>query len=652
MELKKFTAGGLKLTGTARQAMPRTIGADAVGNEMRRMALNMSASQDEDDYHSGVLAFAKGVNALDAEFDKDEDLATLGERRAEKVKGLAESLYEGKSSRVQEKLRERFDLAAESDGVKWKAIVTKKDSANRVARFNEDLDPYMNHMIQAKTDQDYANAKAMWNGRLAAIQPHMSKGQFAQVRERVNDTVQYQRAWNATTGEGAFDPTPFMDLSPAQVGQLEARHHVLKREKARRVAEYQNDRANALIPLLEDSAASAMQTGVTMDGTKEMLAELSGLGERGAEIADKYRARFERTGTVWNTLDAVKFSPHAEQMAAVETLRPEPGTPGYRADMDMYQHAAQIVVQNAKAFQADPAGFVRADAENRARNAASPMREESLEPLVIQASMEMQRELGNAEPKLLTMAQAKGLKDQFERADGDGKAQILQGLTTTYGKFDGKALEELGLDHADAYAAELYNGDSLLGRNILQAMSLKNEDIVISPETRKSVKQEVEDAYFNGPGAYFQKQYELTANPQYQHMNKELLAATMKYGMVIGNGTKAVEEMWGKQVDFVFSDDMQISAPVEVNTDELKLSLRNWRWSLPYDNTFRRAGVWVNSSDRTGFLLALPTGEIMKEKEGNPIVVTYEDLIKFERNEHERERLATKNRPTRDDVRW
>jgi hypothetical protein len=654
MDLKGFTASGINPTSSGRAQAPVRSGLGMVGDALRGISLEIAARQDDDDYHAGVLSYAKGLNALDEEFDKDTDLATLSSRRAERVKVLADTTFEGKSHRVQEKLREKFDLAAETDAVKWKSIVLKKDAANRVAKFHEDTDVYQNQMIQAKTDEEFAKAKALWEGRLAAIQPYMSTVEFSNLRDRSRDQVKFKRAWSSLTGEGEFDPKPYMDLNPDQVSQLEGRHHALARERERKVVEHQVDRINVLMPRLEDSLASAMQEGVPMDGTEDMLKELAGLGERGAAMESRYRAQLGRAARVRDTLDAVKHQTFPDQMQAVETLKPEPGAENYRADMEMYQRAGQRVMQDAKAFQADPAGFVREEAEQRAQMALDPWVEDAdRERFVVHASMDLQRERGAVEPKVLSTGQAKGLKDQYERADGDGKAELLTSISATYGDMDQKALDEMGLDDANAYGAELYMDDELLGRKVLQALSFKEDDITVSPEERKTIKQDAQAAFFDGPGEYFQKQYELTMNPRYQEMSRNLLSAAIKYGLVVGDGAKAVKEMWGNKLDTVITDKMQVMVPKDVDAEDLEMRLKNWTWhSLSYDNPFSKYGTWVTSSDRAGFVLSLPTGEVMKDAEGKQVVVTYDDLNAMELNLEKRELERDKHRMTRSEVEW
>ncbi|XXJ19849.1 hypothetical protein ACR42D_09960 [Desulfovibrio caledoniensis] len=630
MEIKPFNAKGFSPSETPRSAGAPASGATDLGDGLRELAKGMAARQDEDDYHSGVLAFAKGLNGLDAEFEEDQDLATLSQRRAERVRDLSERTLEGKSNRVQKRLRERFDLAGETDAAKWKAVVTKRDSANRVAQFNEDADEYLNHMIQAKTDDDFQKAKALWEGRLEAIRPFMSVGEFSRIREGAADRVKFRRAWNATTGEGAFDPQPYMDLSPEQVSQLEARHYAVARERARAVAEHQSYRMQALAPRLEDSLASAMTEGVPMDGTEDMLAELSGLGERGAAAAAQYRAQFSGAATVWNVLDAVKDQPFAAQMAAVQAMRPEPGSEGYRIGMETYQRAAGIVTQKAKAFQADPAGFVRGDAERRARTAGdSWMTDEDLEPLIIEASLDRQRELGNPDPKVLTVAQAKGIKDQFERSDGDGKAALLQQLEG-YGEYSRRALREAGLGLGQTFLAEMYLDDPVLGRKALDIASVKESDIAVDPARAKDIRKDVSEAYYAGPGNLFGQLYNVTGDPKWNDLNKELFEVTKKMALASGNPAEAMDAAWNKRFNVAVDEDMMIHTPKDVDADDVAGRLRAVRAALPPQMQAFRHGIWKNSEDGDGFVLVLPHGGRAMTVDGTlntPIrVVTYDEL--------------------------
>nr|WP_321974329.1 hypothetical protein [Pseudodesulfovibrio indicus] len=539
---------------------------------------------------------------------------------------MAESIVEGKSSRVRESLREKFDLAMETDATKWKAIVTKRDSANRVARFHEDMDECLNHMIQAKDEASYAKAKAMWEGRMDAIQPYMSVGEFSRLREATADKVKFRRAWNGQTGEGEFDPSGYMDLSPEQVSQLEGRHYAMARERERLTAERQVDRMNTLLPRLEDSLSSAMEDGVPMDGTEDMLRELATLGERGAEASAKYRAQLGRAATAWSVMDSVKHRPFSEQLAAVEALRPEAGADGYRADMELYQRAGQHVQEKARAFQADPAGFVREEAERRARNAADPwVADDDLEPFVVRASLAVQRELGEREPKLMPTAQAKSVKAEYERADGDGKAQILQQVFT-YGDNSRQALKELDLGLEHTFLAEMYMDDPILGRMALDIASMKASDIAVDPAVAKDIKKEIDDAYYAGPGDIFMQLYSLTGNPKWGEMSKGLHDATLKMALATGDANTAMDRMWNNRFDSFSNHDVRIFTPKSVDADDVAAKLQAYRASLPPELAAFRDGVWKNSDDGSGFVLVLPHGGQAMAVDGKVRVIGYDEL--------------------------
>lgn len=654
MDLKRFTAQSFTPQNRARR-QATSLGMDQLSSAMSKVAKGISDAQDEDDYQAGVLAYAKGVHELDREFDKDDDLGTLPQRRKERVGSLAESVYQGKSGRVQERLRYAFERNAETDDARWQAIVTKKDSAKRVARFKVDMDSYLNQMTQAETDEDFAKAQNLWQGRAEAIKPHMSPAAFITMQDKVSDYVGFTRAWNRQTGEGEFDPKPYKDLQPEQMGRLQVHHYALARERERKAAEHQADRLNVLLPRLEDSLASATTTGKPMDDTEDMLAEVGGLGKRGARAAAEYQAQFDLSATAWNVTDSVKHQPFDVQLAAVETLRPEPGSENYRSRMQMYERTAGAVAKRAKAFYADPAGVVRGEAEQRVGHVATDpwIADEDRERMTVRASMDLQREWGNSDPRVLTAGQAKQLKSQYEQANGDGKAQLLGGMAAQYGELSEKAVREMGLDYANTYAAGVYMEDEDLGRKVLQAMSIKEGDISISPEERKAVKRDAEEAFYDGPGEFFRRQYVLTGNPRYQEIGKNMLSAVTRYGLVTGDGTKAVKEMWGDRFDTVLTDHMQLVLPKDVSERKLETGLRNWvRQALPYGSPFSKEGMWVSSSDGTGFVLSLPSGKTLEDDSGKPRVVTLDELDALERVEEEQYNNMGLHRMTRSEVEW
>ena len=180
--------------------------------------------------------------------------------------------------------------------------------------------------IRSADGEEHVASMAGLDVFMESHKPFMNDVAYAQKWNSVHDTIKFKRAFNSITGEGEFDSTPFMDLNPNQVGQLEARHHGLKRESEREFREHQADRANVLLPRLEDSLASARNEGVPMDDTEEMLAELGGLGEIGAAKEAQSRAQLGLAANAWNIMDSVKNRPFGEQMQMAETLRPEPGS--------------------------------------------------------------------------------------------------------------------------------------------------------------------------------------------------------------------------------------------------------------------------------------------------------------------------------------
>lgn len=548
--------------------------------------------------------------------------------RAEKVSGLADSLYEGKSRRVQQQLKQHFDLAMERDAIKWNNVVTKKDGQRRVAQFHEDRDEYVNHMIQAADGGTLERAQAMWSARLESIKPYMGPAEFVKLRDQVRDTVKFKRAWNDITGEGEFDPSGYMDLNPDQLSQLQGRHRAMQRENLRQLQIRQADRITALVPRLEDSLASARQEGVPMDGTDEALNDLSSQGQKGAELAAQYREQFSRSYTVWDTLDSVKHQPFAQQLQAVESLRPEAGSEGYRADMEMYQAARKLTVQKAKAFAADSAGYVQVEAEKRAAAALDPwVGETERQRGVIKASMELQRELGAPEPKILPKQQAQTFKDNFERADGQGKADFLTGLSAQYGDYDTQVLHEMGLGMDYTFAAEAYMDDPFLGRKMLAVMDLKESEIAIDPATAKDIGADIDAAFFVGGMGELQRSLgALTGNPNHFLLADKLHAVTRKYALANGDASKAMNEVWLNRFNILIDDDVLIYTPKSVDADDVADRLRAYRERLPDDLAVFKDGVWKNSHDSSGYVLVLPHGGTAMARDGQVVVVHDEDL--------------------------
>ncbi|NDV19216.1 hypothetical protein GO013_07260 [Pseudodesulfovibrio sp. JC047] len=629
LELGKYTAQGQQASQGFRAHELDKSGVQHLSNALQSIAQSMSDNRVRNDVETARVQLESGIVELDEKYKVDTDLDTLAERRSQDVKALVDGIKGGIHHRASDFLTNDFERTMQRDARHTRAFIDKRDGEMRLATMPEGMDVRMNKAIQAADGEKYQAARKELEGYVTSFQPFMSEGAFAKTWNSTMDAVDYKRSLRMVQGMAergeVFNPEPFMHLSPNQAASVEATYRAAVREQERTVAQRQIDRGTVLLPRLQDSLASAMETGIPMDGTETMLAELATLGEQGAAKAALLQSQFNRTARVADSLNAVKNKPFSDQFAMVETLKPEPGSDGYVADMEMYRSAGQMVQQRYTAFQADQAGFVRKDAENRARAAADPwVKDEDLEPFVVQASMALQRELGAVEPKVLTSAQAKGLKDQYERANGDGKAKMLQQISA-YGEYSRQALAELDLGLGHTFMAEVYMDDPVTGRKVLDIASMKMSDIVVDPVEKKSITKDVSDAYFGGPGDVFMQLYRVTGNPKYTRMNQELYDMTLKMGLADGDGTGVMDQLWGR-FETVADENVLIFTPAEMDADDVADKLREMSRRLPPEMEAYRNGVWKNSEDGKGFSLVLPLGGGVMHRDGKPVVVTYDEL--------------------------
>ncbi|WP_172677098.1 hypothetical protein [Salidesulfovibrio brasiliensis] len=592
----------------------RSFGTQSMAQDMTNASRRIEDIHDADDFAAARTSWLKGMAELDEHFKEDKDFETLQKRRAEAVQKLRERTLQGVSGRVSRRLTPLFEQAAVKDGVTFGREVQRRRGEHHKARFLEDRDLLVNTVINAQGEQR-EQARQHLDERLQGIAPYMAETEFARMRDATHDLVTFESARRdipAMVAEGrAFDPEQYAGLNPAQVSQLDAVYRGEVRRVKREREEFQRDRLAALSPLLEDSLASAMTEGTAMDGTEEMIAELGGLGERGQELAGAYAEQFARVSHVWDVLDSVKDRPFGEQRAAVEVLRPEPGAQGYRADMDMYERAVSQVQQKAKAFADDPAGFAMPEAMRRAEN--SGVEEDDLAgraALVLQ----VQKELGAEYPRILPKEQAARLKEKFRNDDADGKAGLLLEVEH-YGDHTRQVLTELGLSHAENFAAMLYLRDKQVGRKVLRAASMKLDELGADKEVAKTVRADLNPEFYSGSmGEVLTKQARLTGDPAYSRMAKELEDLTLKAAMVDGDAEEALESLWG---GFSFLTDEELAVawmPKEHDEDEVEDGLRILRARMGKNSPALHDCVWKNAEDGDGFVLVHPAlGSVIED---------------------------------------
>lgn len=420
-----------------------------------------------------------------------------------------------------------------------------------------------------------------------------------------------------------------------QVHAAKRRVEQERREAEREREQLQRDRIAVLSSDLEDSLSSVLETGTSMPETAGMIAELSRQGRRGAEMADEYRQRFGLIDTAWAVVAENRFQPFAEQMRAVESLKPEPGSRGYKARMAVYEHAAKLVHTNAKAFDKDPAAFVAGEVMRRAQASGIDPQREPLRG--VRVSMDLQRELGAVQPQVFPKHMAADLRAKFEAADAAGKIGLV-GALDQYGEFKPQALAELKLSPQHHFAASLASVvERPLAEKVMRVADMKPQDIGLDSDSAREVRRTVNsDFYESGMGAVLRAQVQLTGQPKYAAQAKALEDLTVKLALAEGDAPQAMEELWDRFATVVDDDFGAVWMPPGVDADLVEDRLTTYRAQLrPEEIDYGALGmlgtdltrcVWKNSADGTGFALMDPVTGTVLSRGGEPLVVPFEEV--------------------------
>lgn len=209
-------------------------------------------------------------------------------------------------------------------------------------------------------------------------------------------------------------PKAFPHLDPLKKERL---HRQAVAEQGRRGREAEAGQAVARAALADrtrDHLASLRETGQGVDGVSvEAVAGL--LGETAAR---RFAADEDLARRTHDTVSALRWAAPAEAVAALDALKPAPGTEGYAEASAAHGQAVGAYRRLHKAFEQDPAGYV----------AAMPG------VVDIATSHAAQRRLGVAPGAEWTLpkAEAEGRVARLLAAKGEAKADAIQALAEAH----------------------------------------------------------------------------------------------------------------------------------------------------------------------------------------------------------------------------
>jgi hypothetical protein len=450
---------------------------------------------------------------------------------------------------------------------------------------------------------------------------------------------EYGRAMTAKTRQGLHAAVD----SAIRTRDLEA--GALRREREKKLKQAQDTKAVEYVGLLEDSVASVMETGKALPGTAKMIAEMQAMGGTWKTRGDRYAAQFSQAGAARAFIIENRDRPFEEQRRrAVEELAPQGGAEGYAGARAVRDAVLKHIDTQVRKFDADPAGYAMPRAAEELRMAGIRPDENAL----IGKSLEIQRRMGVAEPRVLPTDQAHKLRDEYEAADADGKIGIIRKLDQ-FGGHKMRVLSEIGRGVVPQFAAAIAASDAAStgdARLLIQAADAKDADIPGDATAKNDIKKDVLDV-LDGSEAWEALRGVARMQPQnvaQQQMVRQLQDTLVRVGQMAGDANTA-----GKLLDENFGafaeDDLAAvfwprsqAAPDDLE-DKLRAARRGVGAFIEYqrgivgdalfdervrDLTGR--GVWVNAPDGDGFILLAPGGQAVVDAQGEFFRTRLSDL--------------------------
>lgn len=259
--------------------------------------------------------------------------------------------------------------------------------------------------------------------------------------EKADDSTAKADTWTGDKRYAALDP----DMRQKIVGMAdkEAVQQARQEEQAVR-AEVADLRVK-----INDDLASMEKTGKGLD--PKDLPEDRVARVMGREGLEQWRADRDRRFKTYSALTGIDELPEAEIDRRLDTLQPQPGTPGFADDMQNYTRARQKADKIVEARRADPALAVenisavksaRANVQYVGTGDAKRVAPESAQA-VVAARLAAQNDLGIETPMAVTRSEARVIARQLRVIGNEDESRVegfVKSLRSTYGDFADEVL--------------------------------------------------------------------------------------------------------------------------------------------------------------------------------------------------------------------
>ena len=421
------------------------------------------------------------------------------------------------------------------------------------------------------------------------------------------------------------------------------RIRVEKERAAREEERVRLRKGREVLARLPDVTASIQALGD--DGGVDVVGDLLALGL--VEEAEAARQSVDLAWKLYGTAHAAGTSLMAQAEALEAEFPVQAGSEGAAEIIRAREEARRMVAGKVKAFGADPAGYVAARvAEGLPENAPDIYR--------VRTSVELQRDVAAGipgfRPRVFSGAQAAAIREEFERADADGRLQTLMDLSRL-GEFEEQALGELGIDGAAMLARDVLQANSAMvgeARVLVEGFA-SDAKPVLPAEDLKEIKEDFQDE-LEGSDAWQALAEYARLQPQNSAlrsrmaaMRKGLEAAALRYG----DAEKAVEVLdktyasgggddvlgyWRRDRLSMDPDDVAARLRAYRTPERLREFLESHRGAFESPELFEEfvqdvaeGGVWTPEGE--SFVLVDPTsGLVLTGADGEPMRLQFGEV--------------------------
>lgn len=396
----------------------------------------------------------------------------------------------------------------------------------------------------------------------------------------------------------------------------------------------------------EDTLATIATNG--QEGV-DLEAELRAVGtEEAHRVADTYARKRKIALDAYQVLSGSSDRSFAERIEQADAaFAVKPGEVGAADKIQARAMAMQSLRDQTAAFLKDPSEYVASMVDHAAVPDESPEAR-------VDRSMEIQRKLGEGlrdfRPRAVSKAALDNMTQEWSRLDADGKLSYLETVVDRYGKYAPQLLTDMKLGGSVQLAQVAMASDKTnraMARALIEASSLKDDDIPGSPESKTRLRKEFMGELETSPAWSA-----LTGTYKYQPQNSaqgkflaELQAAMTRTALMTGDARKAAELLDATYQSVSEADLAHVVFPRgAMDPDDVESGLNQARENIePFIRwqadgmtkelfaervrDVKTRGVWVNGSDPGTFVLLHPaTGLAVTDREGKPYQVTLDQL--------------------------